>query len=118
LPCVKKKRTTNYLFAVRQHKNARQTIFLPGVFFAVRQKKNAYGKEAPEKMRTTKIKTHSKHRFSVVHACGVVDKSTWKRFVSSSQYNPFDTYTRHVLPAPPQKKRHVLAFHTDLILPP
>jgi hypothetical protein len=40
---------------------------------------------------------------NVVHACGVVDKSTWKRFVSSSQYNPFDTYTRHVLAAPPKK---------------
>jgi hypothetical protein len=27
----RKKRTTNYLFVVRQYKNARQTIFLPGV---------------------------------------------------------------------------------------
>jgi hypothetical protein len=28
-----KKRTANYWFAVRQNKNARQTIFLPGVFY-------------------------------------------------------------------------------------
>jgi hypothetical protein len=34
-----------HLFAVRQHKNARQTIFLPGVFYY----------RAPWKMRTTKL---------------------------------------------------------------
>jgi hypothetical protein len=33
------------LFAVRQHKNARQTIFLPGVFYY----------RAPWKMRTAKL---------------------------------------------------------------
>jgi hypothetical protein len=37
----KKKRTANYRFAVRQNKNARQTIFLPGVFFTVRRGKCA-----------------------------------------------------------------------------
>jgi hypothetical protein len=41
----KKKRTANYRFAVRQNKNARQTIFLPGVFFY----------RAPWKMRTAKL---------------------------------------------------------------
>jgi hypothetical protein len=40
-----KKRTANYWFAVRQNKNAWQTIFLPGVFYY----------RAPWKMRTTKL---------------------------------------------------------------
>jgi hypothetical protein len=37
-------------------------------------------------------------------SCGET-KSTWKGFVSSSQYKPYDTYTTHVL-----------AFHTGLLL--
>jgi hypothetical protein len=44
----------NYLFAVRQHKNARQTIFLPDVFSVVRREKCVRQSplcRAPEKTR-------------------------------------------------------------------
>jgi hypothetical protein len=40
----RKKRTADYLFAVRQHKNAWQTIFLLGVFFLPCAVTNMHGK--------------------------------------------------------------------------
>jgi hypothetical protein len=48
------------MFAVRQHKNARQTIFLPSVFCRAPWKICT----ATEKIRTAKIETHGKHLFS------------------------------------------------------
>jgi hypothetical protein len=64
-----RKRTANYLFAVRQNKNARQTIFYR-VFFLPCAVENAHGKAplcyAPENMCTAKIEMHDNHRFPVV----------------------------------------------------
>jgi hypothetical protein len=49
------------MFAVRQHKNARQTIFFTERFFAV-----CHGKYArqPKKYARQRSKTHGKHPFS------------------------------------------------------
>jgi hypothetical protein len=64
----RKKRTAN--FAVRQHKNARQTIFLPGVFFsAVHQKKCAQQAKTffavrPKTCAWQRPETHGKASFS------------------------------------------------------
>jgi hypothetical protein len=62
-----RKRTANYLFVVRQNKNTRQTIFLPGVFLPCAVE-NAHDKaslcRAPENMRTAKIETHGNYHFS------------------------------------------------------
>jgi hypothetical protein len=56
------------LFAVRHEKNARQTIFLPSVFFLPCAVENMHGKaalcRAPEILRTANIETHDKRPFS------------------------------------------------------
>jgi hypothetical protein len=61
------KRTTNYLFVVRQNKNARQTIFYRAYFLSC-VVENAHNKaplcRATENMRTAKIGTHGNHHFS------------------------------------------------------
>jgi hypothetical protein len=63
------KRTTNYLFAVRQGKNARQTFFCRA-FFSPCAGGRTHGRaplcRAPEKMRRQSFKRTAKREFPVV----------------------------------------------------